>query len=52
MIAQHAIQFCAEALNRAPTLMIEKMGAKLHGDTVQFFKGVAQQKEFAGRIQR
>ena len=40
MVAQHPIQFRPETLDRAPTLMIEEVGAKLHRDTVKLLKGM------------
>ena len=47
VIAQHAIKFRAEALNRAPTLMIEEVSAKLDRDTLQLFKCMGQEHELA-----
>ena len=51
MRAQDAIKSGAEPFDRAPALVIDHMGAEFNGPAVQIFKGVAQQQQFAFRVQ-
>jgi len=49
--SQDPIELCPQTLDRAATLVVEKMRPKLNSDAVQCFEGVAQQKELAPGVE-
>ena len=51
MRAQDAVKFGAKPFNRAAALLVDRVGAKLNGAAVQPVKGMAQQQQFAFRVQ-
>jgi hypothetical protein len=44
MIAQNAIQLCAESLDSSTTLVVEEMGPEFDRDAMHHVKGMAEEQ--------
>src|SRR5580658_3107312 len=51
MAAQDPVELRAQAFDRAPALMVEKMGSELDSDAIQRLKRVAEQQKFGVRVE-
>src|SRR5215468_2156957 len=52
VVAQNAVLLGAQPLDAAPALVIEEMRAEFYRNAIELLEGVAEQQQFALRIER